>query len=651
MKQLLLKYGLLFLFAFQYSGVFSQVRNTNTKLADHTLLEGNYYEAIEIYKEELVKRNDNVYLLIQLGTTYQKIGEFKEAHACFEKAFSLNNPEFPLCEMYLAQSYKTLGNYEKAKELFEHFKKNYKGNNSSFYTSKAKDEIKNCDLAIKAKTLPDYTLKPLDHINKRYSELSPFFYQDSLLLFSALPSDSLIKIPFEQSTPKNKIYFANWKDSVSKMNLFLPHFFTETAGDVSDLVISGDGQRMYFTECKMNSSGRLICEIYGSSSIKGEWQLPVKLGPLVNEESGEFNATHPSLSYDAKNKQDILYFASDRPGGNGGYDIWYAEVGSSFNIDKAYNLGRKFNSAENEITPFIEANSGNLFYSSNGFENYGGYDILMAADKGKSFEKPKNIGKPFNTSYDEFYYRTNTKNSGVFVSNRVDLQKKNCCDDIFYFSKEEYKYYSIKAIEKVNDTLNKELSDATFFIVNKKDSTYKAGNTYKGNINDSLVVEVSKKGYLKKSTTVQLKSLMNDTSLITVQLEEIKVNKEYRLNNLYFEYNKAELTPESLTELQSLLKFLQDNPELIIEVAAHTDNKGNAAYNLKLSQERAKSVVDYLVTNGVPGERLVAKGYGMNQPIAFNTNPDGSDNPEGRQQNRRIIFKVVGQLNTVNNEK
>ncbi|MFM7022645.1 MAG: OmpA family protein [Flavobacteriales bacterium] len=625
--------------------ILAQHKSSVVKLADNFLYDGNYYQAIELYLEELAKNPENPYAMQQLALTYQKTGDFNQAHALLQKLFALNHKDFQLAEFQLANSYKMLGNYEKAKEHFDFFRKSYKGSNQSYYTAKAKDEMKMCVIAANMPVNGSYKLYPLPaSINKRYSELSPALYKNQFI-FSTIVSDTLLKIDVDAPTPKSRLYAINPNDSTAKPELFLPLVFKEFSGDISDVAFSADGKRMYFTECKKNDEGKYICSIYATKNKGDGWDIPVKMGDLVNDPSGLYTSTHPALSWDAKEKQDVLYFTSDKPGGNGGLDIWSANIDAQFNVEKPANLGRKFNSTENEITPFIDPLSGHLYFSSNGFESLGGYDVMIAADKGKTFEKPKNMGKPFNSSLDDFYFRTYSKNTGYIISNRTDINKSNCCDDIFYFEKEEKRYFSIAAYEKINDSTEKAINDANIVFYHNKDSiAVEAGKIYSVNPGDSIVVTSRKKGYIRVEKTITTTTYITDTSEIKIFPEPIAMNKEYRMNNIYFDYDKATLTPESVKELEKMVLFMKDNPELVIEVAAHTDNKGAPDYNLKLSQARAKSVADYLIAKGIPVNRLVAKGYGMTQPIAFNTMPDGSDNPEGRQQNRRIIFKITGKL-------
>jgi len=621
-------------------------------MAEIAYADGNFYHSIDLYNEELEKNKSNAYALQQLGLCYQKIGDFAAANNCFEKVYASNDKDCPLAEYYLAMSQKTLGDYAAAKEHFDNVKKTYKGNNQSYYTAKAKDESKMCLSAQNATTRANVFINLLpSSVNKRYSELSPTVF-NNMLVFSALPADTLLSIAEDDATPKSKFYCISLNDNSAPAQLFSPQFFDEYKNDLVDIAFSTDAQRMYFTLCQKNSDGKEIAQIYGSAKEGVNWGKAVKMGDLINDPSGLYTAIHPALGWDSKSKQDILYFSSDRPGGSGALDLWYAEIDAQFSVDKAYNMGRKFNSAENEITPFIDKQTGHLYFSSNGLDGIGGYDIFIASDKGKNFDKPKNMGKPYNSSYDDFYFRQSAKQNGYFVSNRIDVQKTNCCDDIFSFHKEDKKNFNFSAVKKVNDSTEQSINGVSFVFFHGKDTVMaQYGKTYSLPTTDSITVLALKKGYIQNYRSIALSSLKNDTSLLAIEMEEIKLNQEYRLNNIFFDYDKATLTSASIGELERLRNFISENPNVLIEIAAHSDNKGAADYNLKLSQARAKNVVDYLVQKGIPQEQLVAKGYGMTAPIAFNTTPTGEDNPEGRQLNRRIVFKIIGLYKTEQHEK
>ena len=650
MRKIICTYCFLVLLA--ANQLLAQHKSTLVKIAEIAYSDGNFYHSIDLYNEELKKNKSNAYALQQLGLCYQKIGDFTAANTCFKKLYASNDKDCPLAEYYLAMSQKTLGEYAVAKEHFDNVKKTYKGNNQSYYTAKAKDESKICTIALSATERANVFINLLPpSVNKRYSELSPTVF-NNMLVFSALSSDTLLSIDEEAPTPKSKFYYIELNDSSASPKLFLPQFFNEYKHDLVDIDFSTDAQRMYFTLCQKNSDGKEIAQIYGSAKEGVNWGKAVKMGDLINDPSGLYTAIHPALGWDSKSKQDILYFSSDRPGGSGALDLWYAEIDAQFSVDGVYNMGRKFNSVENEITPFIDSQTGHLYFSSNGLDGLGGYDIFIASDKGKNFDKPKNMGKPYNSSYDDFYFRHSAKQNGYFVSNRINVQKSNCCDDIFSFRKEDKKHFNFSAIKKVNDSTEQNINSVSFVFFHDKDTVMaQYGKTYSLPTTDSITVLALKNGYIQNYRSIALRSLKNDTSLLVMEMEEIKLNQEYRLNNIFFDYDKATLTSACIGELERLRNFISENPDVLIEIAAHSDNKGAADYNLKLSQARAKSVVDYLVQKGIPQEQLVAKGYGMTVPIAFNTTPTGEDNPEGRQLNRRIVFKIIGPFKTEQDEK
>ena len=641
---------LLFIFILLFSlTAFGQHKSSLIKLADNALYEGNYYHAIELFLEELEKNKSNPYAMQQLTLTYQKIGDFNEAHKWIEKLFVLNDKDFQLAEFQLALSFKTLGNYDKAKEHFDNFRKNYKGNNQSYYTAKAKDEMKMCVLAANMPVDHNFIIEALPtSINKRYSELSPTVIHNDLLIFSTLVSDTLIKIDVEAVAPKSRLYSIKTNDSTAKSELFLPLLFKDFSGAISDIAFSYDGKRMYFTECKKNDDGKEICKIYAATNKEGSWEIPVAIGDLVNDPSGQYTSTHPALAWDVKDKQDILYFTSDKPGGNGGLDIWYAEIDAQFVVEKAANMGRKFNTTENEITPFIDPFNGNLYFSSNGFESVGGYDIMVATDKGKNFEKPKNMGKPFNSNLDDFYFRSFKKNSGFLVSNRTDIKKTNCCDDIFSFEKK--KYFKVIAVDEENKKI---MSDALIYRQYPNDTIIQieAGKYYEAKAGEEITVLAEKHRYLTQYLSVVMITEA-DSILLDIPLKHAIMDSGIVviIKNVNFEYDKATLTPESFPELEKIRQLLLNN-QSFIEIEGHTDNKGDEKYNLKLSEERARSIANYLIEHGIAAGRVSCKGYGSSKPIASNTNPDGSDNPEGRQKNRRLTFKLSDPSKPKTNDK
>jgi outer membrane protein OmpA-like peptidoglycan-associated protein len=316
----------------------------------------------------------------------------------------------------------------------------------------------------------------------------------------------------------------------------------------------------------------------------------------------------------------------------------------------------------------------------------GGFDIYRTFGEGKSFDGPKNVGYPINSSFDDLYYiLEDSRQRGYFTSNRsggYSLRHENCCDDIYEFIYRDYIniaitgevfgitdslfFLSIEDEYKAEMALDLNVLDRSdniellydypvnLFILDDNGKEYfvktdytKPGN-YFFNLEQGKDYIVSVKDFNKKEIRLPF-STKNIVRSDTIELDAIMVNtfpaQSFIVKNIYYEFAKAELTDTAkITIDNTIFKILQAYPDIIIEISSHTDSVDTEEFNMQLSQDRAQSVVDYLIDKGIDQERLVAKGYGEGFPIAPNTHPDGRDNPEGRQKNRRTEFKVIGQL-------
>jgi OOP family OmpA-OmpF porin len=382
----------------------------------------------------------------------------------------------------------------------------------------------------------------------------------------------------------------------------------------------------------------------------------------------DFTSTMPTVAFDDKKKTDIVYFVSNRtPGGRGGLDIWYTQYDSKL---KEYrtpkNAGTKINTAGDELSPFFDADLSTMYFSSDGWPGLGGLDIFKTNGELKTWSVPENIGSPLNSGSDELYYvvNKNNKDDGFFVSNRQSSEgsnKLNCCtncDDIYSFRWLESIHMFVEGVvtdgdssqitplDLANVQLELKGTDDTLYVpvqsaVTQKDGKYKIelipGKDYR--------VVVKRDGFLSMERKFSTKRKTDDAPIVADASLQRPTEAIIKLENVYYEYASANLSEDSKAVLDStLLRFMINNPEIVIEMAAHTDNIGDDKSNLKLSQKRAESVVNYLVSQGIEKERLKAKGYGETMPIASNQNPDGSDNPEGRKLNRRTEFKIVGKM-------
>jgi outer membrane protein OmpA-like peptidoglycan-associated protein len=405
--------------------------------------------------------------------------------------------------------------------------------------------------------------------------------------------------------------------------------------------ISADGRRLIFTSC-IGRQGYGSCDLFESRKIGNEWTTPKNLGPNVNTSEWE---SQPSLSADGR----TLYFVSDRRAGIGRRDIWVSTLNEKGVWTKARNVGKPINTVYDEISPFIHANSRVIYFASNGLTGFGGYDIFYSAkDTTNNWSNPVNMGRPINTNEDQF---------SLFIT--ADGKKG-------YYSHEEARPqgYSVSYIYEIEIPEEQQVKAKTSYvrgIVRDKQSKIPLSAQIelidlKTNETESLVesdsvtgqylfvltegseyaLYVNKKNYLFQSLNFNYSEAKNSKPIVlNIDLEKALEGTTSVLENIFFDVDKYDLKPKSKTELQKILKFLQDNKTIRVEISGHTDNTGSAVYNKQLSQKRAQSVYDYLIQNGISGQQLVPKGYGSEQPIADNTSE------EGKQKNRRIQFKII----------
>ncbi|HTF80889.1 MAG TPA: OmpA family protein, partial [Cytophagales bacterium] len=342
----------------------------------------------------------------------------------------------------------------------------------------------------------------------------------------------------------------------------------------------------------------------------------------------------------------------DRPGGLGGKDLYKSLKADNGDWGDAINLGPTINTPYDEDGPFIHPDGVTLFFSSNGHQTMGGYDVFYStlAEDGSTWSDPTNVGYPVNSTDDDIFFVVSPDNKRAYYTS---LRAGGYGDkDNYMVSFEENRNAAIALLRgTVLDQNGKALDDVKITVTDN--ATGKVVGVYNANTKTGKYLFVLRSGknynisyeakdFLFYSYNVDVPKKTNYFEIVKeVQLPRIIVGSVVVLENLFFDYDKASLTAESQTELNNILKFLNENPNLIVQIAGYTDSKGSSKYNKSLSVDRAKSVVAQLVSKGVEKKRLVAKGYGELEPNAPNQKEDGTDNPEGRQLNRRVELKII----------
>ncbi|HZH70884.1 MAG TPA: OmpA family protein, partial [Mariniphaga sp.] len=544
----------------------------------------------------------------------------------------------PLIFLRLGNAHLSLGNYEEALEAFSVFLET--AESGSNIANEVLRKVESCRFAIDALHNP-VSFNPIQlppTVNSPYDEYWPSLSVDQQqLIFTRL-----ITVPGRQ--PQEDFYVSeyftgnNWSKAKPVDEINTP----ENEGAQS---LSADGNILFFTACN-RPGGFGSCDIYYSIRRNGKWSIPLNAGSAVNSSYWE---AQPSFSSDAK----YLYFSSNRPGGKGNRDIWRIESLGFDDNDrllwgKAVNLGDSINTSGNETSPFIHAGNQDFYFSSDYHIGMGGFDLFVSKLKEDSlFSAPMNLGYPINSHNDEQGLHISADAVTAYFSSKRDSVTGL---DIFSFELAESMrplpatYVKIFLIdEETGEPVQGTVSLTGLRITDEKtriESTnlmgellmcIPAGNNY--------ALSVSKEGYLFYSVNFDLRKSRQiyDPYILAIALEPVKAGAEMHLHNIYFETDSFKILPESEPELQTLVHFLSSNPDLKVEIQGHTDNTGNSDKNLVLSERRAFSVVDYLISNGITKERLSWKGYGEQNPVADN------ETSEGRQQNRRTTIKILEQ--------
>jgi outer membrane protein OmpA-like peptidoglycan-associated protein len=403
--------------------------------------------------------------------------------------------------------------------------------------------------------------------------------------------------------------------------------------------ISQDGQWLIFTGCNF-PEGYGSCDLYISYLTPQGWSTPENMGDRINTEAWE---SAPTLSPDKKN----LYFASRRPDGYGGTDIFMSTRLPNGKWSEPVNLGPEINTAGDESCPFIHVDNQTLYFTSNGHLGYGGDDLFLShkGPKGK-WSNPENLGYPINTIENEgslviaadgktAYYASDRSDS----RGGLDLYTFELRDDIrpvktLWIKGKVFDRKTTKGLPSFV-----ELTDLTTKEVVSQLQTDETGN-YLITLptGRDYAFNVNRKGYLFFSENFPLSQKTADSTYhIDIPLQPIEANAVLVLRNVFFDVNKFELKPESQVELTSVVQLMKDNPALKIQVNGHTDNVGKASDNLLLSKNRAQSVMNFLVSKGIDAKRLTFKGFGDTEPVADN------NTESGRAKNRRTELKVMGQ--------
>jgi len=556
----------------------TQLKEANKKIKEGDKLfamgKGRYIDALTYYLEANKINPTNADLNYKIGICYLFTTDKQLGLEHLEKAKQLNPQVNYELSYYLGRAYHLNHQFDKAIEYYNEFKNRLYPQKFTVRRSKEVDKlIEECENG------KEFIENPLNvkianigsTINTLYPDYAPVISADEKILFftSRRPSTTGGKRDPIDNKYYEDIFMTTKKDTTWQLPTILDINDKKHNGAIG--IYNWEGKTYLYTY-KSKHNGDIYESIINDNNIT----IPE---PLPNPINTRFHESSASLSPDG----NYLYFISDRPGGMGGKDIWMSQKEHNDTWTNPINLSA-INTPYDEEGVFIHPDGKTLYFSSEGHNTMGGYDIFRTEYDGKTWSKPINLGYPINTADDDL------------------------C--IVFASSGQRAYFS--------SSRQGTIGDQDIYIINflkEKPLLISEENEYVSRQNQPI------------------KSLDTINQSIIKESENLK--NGIVLNNIFFNYNKATLRPESKTELENLIKLMNDNPNIKIEISGHTDNIGSAAYNQKLSESRAKAVVDYLIEHGIERSRLSYRGYGFDKPIAPN------DTEEGRQLNRRVEFKII----------
>ncbi|HEX3009321.1 MAG TPA: OmpA family protein, partial [Bacteroidales bacterium] len=618
--------------------------STKSKKAQKLYEEGmknynlRYYDlAIDKFKDAVKEDAKFIEAWLATAEIYMDTREEAKAIETYKKCIEINPDFFPGVYLNVAELEFLNGKYDDAKQ---HYNKFLTYSSISEKSKKlALSGISNCNFSINAVNHP-VPFNPINMgsaINNEYDQYWPSISVDErtfvfTLLLPKNPNDEKIFGNRQEDFYVSTLGSNGWEQS---KNAGAP---LNTFDNEGAQTLSADGKEMYFTACNRRD-GLGLCDIYYSYWNGKTWAIPLNIGAPVNS---RFKETQPSLSPDGR----TLYFASNRPEGKGGLDLWQSTLQEDGSWSEPVNLGDSINTPGEEQSPFIHPDNVSLYFSSTGLPGLGRFDLFLSRKKQDgTWSTPKNLGYPLNTSSSEEGLIVNAKGNTAFYSStreggfggrdiyQFELYKEAQPIPVSYMKgtvfdadtrnplQAKFELIDLKSANTVMQSFSNP-SDGTFLI------SIPSGTDYALNVNHP--------GYLFYSENFNLTfSDKMEPYLIDVPLSPIKPGVKSILKNIFFDTDQYSLKPESKVELERLLKLLKDNPTLKVEISGHTDNAGSPEYNKTLSENRAKAVVTYLTENGITKERLTAKGYGELKPVT------GNDTEEGRAQNRRTEFMII----------
>jgi outer membrane protein OmpA-like peptidoglycan-associated protein len=579
------------------------------KKGDKFFALGEYYDAANQYKKAYSQTKSKDKFLrgqraLRMAECYRRINYTQKAIAAYNNAVRYKQAD-SLSLFRLGRLQLKNGSYKDAEKTFLALT-----GNDSLNAQLIKNGLQSARMAPTWKAEAEYsgyTVKKQELFNSRRAEYSPMLAGDDndQIYFSSTRNDALGDEYSGITGTKNADIFFSQKDDKGKWSK--PERIESdlnTEQDEGACAFTPDGKTMYLTVCKTDPSYPRYAQIATAQRSDASWS---KATPLEITRDTLSTFAHPAVSPDGM----WLYFVSDMPGGLGGYDIWRIEI-TAHGLVGLENLGAPINTPGHEMFPTFRPN-GDLYFSSDGHPGFGGLDIFIAKPDTTKWEI-EHPGAPLNSQGDDFGMTfEGLHNRGYFCSNRGDARG---WDHIFSFEKHEI-VQTVKGWVYEKDGY--ELPEALVYMVGNDGTNQKLSVKGDGSFTEYIKPGVEYvflgtcKGFLNHKEELRVEPVL-ESEEYTLQFPLASLTAPVLIRNIFYDFDKATLRPESATALDSLVTLLNENPNITIELSAHTDYRGSAEYNERLSQRRAESVVNYLIEHGIASDRLKPVGYGKARP-------------------------------------
>jgi OmpA-OmpF porin, OOP family len=605
-------------------------------------------DSINIAKNDLEQSSKYDFILFRLAQSYRLNFDYSHAADAYKKC--VERKVYKDAGYYYGVALMNQKKYEEALKGFDAYVEEKEGSDSLILLAARRETW--CYFALDTLAPSKAVVRLMDTLvfNRGTSNFATMYYlSDEKVIFTSSRRGGVVTDPEKQDSKYYcDLYFSTLEDTIWQrpINFGRP---------VNTSLHEGSGvftpeEVMLFT--RWSDNNRYEAFIYMARTTGGKFFEAMKLGTNINMPG--YKSHHPFVTADGKR----LFFSSNRPGGKGGFDIWMANIDENGFVGDATNLGDEINTPADEVTPFFHDISNTLYFSSNGLPGLGGLDVFKSSLNvdDSVYRVPVNLNRPINSSKDDAYYITNRLGSkGFLSSDRLDCAGGHCYN-IYSYENDPIKFdlegvvsdeetglpipSALVTIKDVHD------NDEPFYVVTDEAGYYKT--ELKANFEYFLKAQKSK--YFGKSASVITKGL-TDSRHFEQNFELIPIPEgDIEIEGVEYDFNKATLRSKSMEVLDKIVDLLSLNDNLSIELSSHTDSRGNDAYNLKLSQARAQSCVDYLIEHGITKDRLNARGYGESKPIIPQSEIDAmvDKSPEfeaAHQKNRRTAFRIIGETN------